>query len=359
MATVQSVFGKYADKLQFMIDKRLDAFAAPWFSQYFDIDTPSMSLTYSMAIGRSRVEAAATVVTRGSQSPVRGRGSLEVYNGEVVPILVKYPMDEKVLRDYMMLQNSPVSDEVKKNAALKLLFDDVKRSGDASLMRVDAMVLEGMSTGKITLTTTNNPDGQVTPVEVDLLMAADQKTNAATVWSNTSSTPITDINTVVNNGRPKGKVFAKILMTFTAWNYFIKTTDVKDLFGAYLGKSNNKVIPTLDTVNEMMQGLRLPIIELVEKPIGIEKNGVISTIYPFADASAVFIPAGKLGTIKNALAAEQMKPVGNISYGTFNNVLISKWQENEPWAEWTKSEFNAFPAFDAIDGVHILTVTGF
>lgn len=360
MATINSVFGAYADKLQSIIDKRLDAFAPAWFDQYFDWDVPQQTLTYVTAIGRSRIEAASTVTARGSKSPLRSRANLETLSGKIPPIQVKYQMLEDDLRNYITLQNLSISDQAKKKATLDLIFGDTKRVGDAAMMRIDAMVLEAISTGQITLSVTNNPDGVVTPTAVDLLMPSANKTNGAIVWSTSgSATPITDITKVVTDHRPKGNTFAKILMSWVAWSHFIKTTEVKDLYGAFLGKSNNKVIPTLDTVNDFLRGQGLPIIELVNKPIGIEKNGVVTTIYPFADSAAVFIPAGKLGTIKNALAAEEFKPVEKISYAKFNNALISKWQENEPWAEYTKSELNAFPSLEAIDGIHILSVTGF
>lgn len=360
MASIKSVFGAYADKLQLMIDKRLDAFETPWFTRYFDFDTPQTSLNYVSVIGRSRIEAAATVTTRGSRSPLRSRATMEKLTGAIPPIQVKYQMLEEDLRNYLMLQSLPVSDEVKKKAALDLLFDDVKKVGDAAMKRIDAFVLEAISTGQITLTTTNNPDGQVAPTAIDLLMPSFNKTNGAVVWSTAASaTPITDIAKVVNDHAAKGNTFEKVLMSWTAWQYFIATTQVKDLYGAFLGKSNNKVIPTLEVVNDFLRGQQLPVIELVNKPIGIEKDGVISTIYPFATTVAVFIPAGKLGKIKNAVAAEEIKPVEKVSYAKFNNALLSKWQENEPWAEYTKSELNAFPAVEAIDGIHILTVTGF
>lgn len=360
MATIQSLFGSYADKLQLMVDKRLDAFAPTWFGEYFDFDIPQTTLSFVSAIGRSRIEAASTVVARGSKSPIRSRNNLDKFSGTVPAIQVKMQMLEDDFRNYLSLQAMPVSDETKKKATLDLLFDDVKKVGDAAMMRIDAMVLEGISTGQITLTTTNNPDGIVAPTAINLLMPSFNKTNAAVLWSTAgSATPITDIIKVVNDHRAKGNLFSKILMSWTVWLLFIKTTEVKDLYGAFLGKANNKVIPTLDTVNDFLRGLKLPEIEIVNKPIGIEKNGVISTIYPFAETVAVFVPAGKLGKIKNATAVEEYKKVEKVSYAKFNSALISKWQENEPWAEYTKSEINAFPAIEAIDGIHILSVIGF
>lgn len=360
MATIQSLLGPYSAKLQAIIDARLDAFAPTFFQQYFDWGVPQTSLDYASVIGRSRIEAAATVVARGSRSPLRSRSGLEKLTGEMPPIQVKYQMLENDYRNLLSVQNLPVSEETKKKALLDLMFDDVKKVGDASMARLDFMVLEGLSTGQITMTVSNNPDGIVTPVAINLLMPSDNKTNAAVTWATAgSATPITDIMTIVNAHRPKGTVFEKILMDWATWLLFIKTTEVKDLYSAFLGKSGNKVIPQLETVNSFLQGLKLPPIEIVDKPIGIEKDGQITAQYPFKTESVVFVPQGKLGKIHNAIAVEEIKKVEKVSYAKFNNALISKWQENEPWAEYTKSELNAFPGFEKIDQTHILTSRGF
>lgn len=358
MATIKSVFGAYADKLQFIVDKRLDVFAPTFFQNYFDFGIPSQSLTYVDVIGRSRIEAAASVVSRGSKSPLRARGMMEKLSGEIPAIKLKYQMLENDYRNYLSIQNMPVSDEVKKKAALDLLFDDVKKAGDAPLKRIDYMVLEGLSTGSITITSTNNPDGIVAPAGISLLLPTANKKNAAVNWATSASaTPITDITTVVEAGRAKGHAFAEILMDTALWLAFIKTTEVKDLYGAFLGKANNKVIPTLDTVNEFLRGLKLPVIKVVNESIGIEKDGVITTYNPFSVTNVVFIPSGKLGKIHNAFSIEQLQPVQFINYAVANNVLIKKWRENDPWAEYTEGELNAFPGFDQIDGIYLLSTT--
>ena len=146
-------------------------------------------------------------------------------------------------------------------------------------------------------------------------------------------------------------------MDSSLWLKFIKTTEVKDLYGAFLGKANNKVIPTLETVNEFLTGLKLPIIEIVNVSIGVEKDGMITAYNPFSTTNAVFIPGGKLGRIQIALSVEELNKVDNINYAKFNNVLVSKWRENEPWAEYTKSELNAFPSISQIDGIYLLSTT--
>lgn len=356
MAKIQSLFGVYADKLQLIIDKSLDKFAPTWFEKYFDFGAPQMSLSFVTVIGKSRVEAAASVIARGSAAPLRSRAGLDKLTGNIPPIAEKFAMDEELMRQYMTIQQLPVSEDVKKAQLLELLFGDVKKTGDSLMKRLDIMCLEGLSTGQISLDVNNNPDGIVLANPIDLLMPSGNKSNANVDWSTAATaTPIKDIEDTVNTHKARGVTFAKVLMSVAAWQKFRATTEVKDYIKTFYGQVNNKVLPTLDVVNDFLQKQMLPIIEIVDVTIGVEKDGVIGTIRPFKDENVAFVPVGKIGTIHNALSVEQLKPVEKVSYASYKNGLISKWQENEPWQEFTKGEINAFPGIDSIDSIALLS----
>jgi hypothetical protein len=359
MATIKSIFGTYADKLQVMIDKANDKFAPTWFQNFFDVATPQPTLDFKSVIGRSRIQAAASVSARGSKKPVRSRAGLDAYSGNIPSITEKIHLSEDDMRQFLMLQNMAVSDETKKKQILDFLFADVKTVGDAAMKRIDIMCLEAVSTGKISLTLTNNPDGIVLANALDLLMPSGNKVNAAVTWATAgSATPITDIQGIVNTARAKGISFDRILMDYTAWFLFIKTTEVKDQYGNFLGKSNNKTFPTFDTVNDFLRSQKLPIIEIVDQVIGIEKDGVTNTITPWETTNIAFIPAGQLGEIKNAVSIEEIKPIDQVNYGKFRDLaLISKWGDTDPYQEWTGVEANAFPTLTVIDSIYLLSRT--
>ena len=359
MATIKSIFGVYAENLQLVIDNSLDQFAPTNFQNYMTWGAPSPVLTFESAIGRSRIEAAASIVNRDSASPLRSRAGLDKLTGEVPAIKEKIKLSESDMRNYLVLQSMNIPDATKKQQLLDLLFGDVKIVGGAAMKRLDYMFLEGLSTGQVTVTYDNNPDGAVATQTIDLLMAAANKKTSSVTWDNADTTlpkPITDIGAVVEDATARGIKFAKILMTRAIWLKFIKTKEVVDSLTGFLGLSKGTVTVTLTRVNEFLTETGYPVIELVDNNvIGVEKDGVISTKQPFIDASVVFIPGGSLGTIKVAVAIEELKPAKNLTYGKYNNALISKWQETEPWAEFTKVELNAFPAFEAIDQTYILT----
>jgi len=357
MAKIKSIFAPYSDRLQVMVDASQDKFAPVWWKNYFDWGIPRISLTYETVIGRSRIEAAASVVAHQSSAPLRSRDKLSKLSGEVAAIKEKFQLTEADYRDYLTLQNLSVDDQTKKQALLNLMFSDMKRVGDAAMKRIDMMVLQAVSTGKISMTATNNPDGIVTG-DIDLLMPVDNFKKVVEKWSvPETATPITDIKTQVEAGEDAGRSFAKMLMTRSTFWKLQKCNETMSMMAGYFRmNTNQKRVGTLDEINEMLTSNGFPTIELVNEAIGVESDGKISVQRPFKDTSVVFIPAGKLGLINCAIPIEQMKPVAGISYATYENGLISKWQENDPFAEWTAIELKAFPGLEAIDRMYIMDV---
>ncbi len=217
---MKSIFGKYAKQLQVLIDNRLEMFAPVFFTNYFDWGIPKTELTYATAIGRSRIEAAASVVAHGAAAPLRSRAALEKLSGEVAAIKVKRVLDESEYRSYMTMQALSVSDEAKKLQILRLIWDDVKYVGDSVFKRIDIMAAQALNKGEVVINLASNPDG-VVPGTINLFV--DNKVvidgnNDNLFWSaaNSATTkPVTDIENVVKAARAKGIIFEKVLIDQT------------------------------------------------------------------------------------------------------------------------------------------------
>lgn len=352
---IKSVFGAYSENMQAIIDATNDRFAPTFYQRFFDFAPAQQTLTFTSAIGASRIEAAASVVNRSSSAPLRSRAGLEKYQGEIPAIKEKFVMREEDYRDFLALQALNIDDKTKKAQLLDILFNDLKKAGVSAHKRLDIMVLEAISTGNISLTLENNPDGIVLADKLSLLMPAGNKHQVSVKWNvPATATPLKDIANVVEDASKKGRSFEKILMSRNVWMQFRKCKEVVDSLVSFHILQKGAGIATLTNVNEYLQEEKLPYIEIVDEVIGIEKDGVITPLRPFSEKNVSFVPTGKLGVIKNALAMEQLQPVKNVDYAIFNRALISKWQENDPWAEFTAVELNAFPAFEAIDNTFLL-----
>jgi len=356
---IKSIFGDHAENLQVYVDENLEKFKTPFFPNYFSFGTPKGDLSYATAIGRSRIEAAASVVAHGSESPLRGRAGLEKLSGEVAALKVKRKMDESEYRNWMVFQGMPVSDEAKKQQIVRLIWDDVKHVVDSVTSRLDIMVKQALSTGVVSITAATNPDG-IAVGNIDMLISANRNTgigaafnqvgSASYFWVDTataiaSATPISDIVAMVENMEDEGIAFEKILMTPTKWRAVSKINEVTTALGNQ---------PTLDEFNSYLVDRQLPYVELVVGRHTIETNGNLTVITPWPNSRVTFIPAGPLGVIHNALAIEEMTPVAGVSYAVSDRTLVSKWSETEPFGEYTRGEIAAFPGLEAADNLYIV-----
>lgn len=360
MATIESVFGPFAERMQTLIDEAADQFAPLWFPRFFTWGPQQTSLKYETVQGSAWLNPAASVVARGSRMPLRSRQGFSKVTGTIPVIGEKFKMDENDYREFLAMQNIPgIAEDTKIQQLIRLIFDDVRHVGDGAMKRIDYMCLEGVSTGQFTLTTTNNPDGTVQISAIDLELPAENKTNAAVNWGTVATaTPIADIMKVVTDQRKNNRTFARILMTDVAWQKLIAADKTNEMYASYIGRTSpDGIFPTLDNINAFLRAQRLPAIEIVDETIGIEKDGVTTGQRPFEDDNIVFLPAGNIGIIHNAVAIEELRPVPGVQYAKFNNALISKFAENEPFGEYTKVELNAVPGFTNKDNIHILSTT--
>jgi len=202
----------------------------------------------------------------------------------------------------------------------------------------------------------NNPDG-VAYGTIDLLAQSYQSQGVPVAWqTSATATPITDIeNFITINRDTRGRTFGKILMSMRLWNYFKKTTEVKNFIATFYntGKTTSAYAVTIDSVNEMFMANRWPMIEIVEHNTHIEVDGAPTYVRGFDDNNVAFVPDGKIGTLFNAVSMEEMHQVANKTYAKFGPTLVSKWAESDPLVEFTGMEMNAFPSIN-IDAVYVL-----
>jgi hypothetical protein len=363
---MKSLFGTYAEQLQVLVDTNLDKFKDPLWNKYFSLGIAQTGLTYATAIGRSRIEAAASVVAHGSEAPLRSRAALERLNGEVASIKVKRKMDESEYRNWLTVQAMNVSDEAKKTQLIQLIWDDVKYVVDSVNARLDYMTAQALSTGYVKISADTNPDG-VIPGNIDMMVKARWATNSAfntssasnRLWTDTNrttATPLTDIRYLTRLAyKDYGIAFGKMLMSPEKLWILLNNQQVQQHLAGSVGiVSGQDALYSLNNLNGYLAGQGLPIIELVDVRTGIEKSGVITTVDPWEDKKYIaFVPSGNLGIIHNALAVEQISPVASVNYATANNILVSKWAQTEPFGEYTRGEIAAFPGLEQADNIII------
>lgn len=362
MATIPSFYGNFANdaNIQVMIDNSLDALQgqSTW-RQYLDKGMPQASLTFETAIGRSRIEAAASIVDPDAPAPLRGRNKLEFMTGKIPTMKQKFRLTQAEMRTIESIrENARFREKDRVQAMLDSLYGDVSKCAVAGDKRVDLMLMQGISNLTIDTSTTFNPDGAAYG-NVSLLAKTYQKQGVPVVWSDlATSKPLDDIENFVEGIYTAfGRTFGRIMMSRTLWLQFKRNAQVIDRLKSFfnIGKANGTYAPTKANIDEMFAENEWPLIEVVNDSIGIESDGIITPQKAFNVNNVSFLPMGKLGVLENAYSMELSHRIEHKSYATFDATLVSKWCEDDPLVEFTAMEMNAFPSLTQIDGIFVLT----
>lgn len=346
-----------SQNLQFLLDSaQLNLEQQSIWRNWLNVGLPQMSLSFDAAIGRERIAAAASIVDSDAPAPLRSRPKLDLYKGKIPAIKEKFRMNQDDMRALEILRALPLSGN-NNEELIRFLNSDLQQAAVSGDKRVDLMLLQALSTLTIDVTTTNNPDGVVYGT-IDLLAdATTQLQGVPIVWTSASTAkPITDIdNFIQKNWNARGRQFGKIMMSYELWQVFKKTTEVIDMLKSFfnIGKTNGTYAPTLANINEFFAANQWPQIEIVNHVTHIEVDGKPTYVKGFNTNNVSFVPAGKVGTLFNAVSMEQIHPVKDKTYARFGPTLVSKWAESDPLVEFTGMEMNAFPSIN-VDAVYVL-----
>jgi hypothetical protein len=360
---IPSFFGENATSpsIQALVDNTLDTLQVKslW-RQFLDVDLPQASLSFEQVIGRARIEAAGSIVDIDAPAPMRGNNTIEKYFGAIPSIKEKFVMKQSELRDLMALEESQLlGGNASVRALITKLYDHVSVAAVAGDKRVDILLLQAMSTLAMDVSVTNNPDGAALGT-IDLLPKAYQKQGVPVVWTDAANAkPVDDIDNFIEYISTNfGRGFGRLVMSRSLWRTFRATAQVQSRLVSFfnIGKQAATYAPTLQAVNEMFDQNGWPPIVLINDVIGVEKDGNISS-FKFFDANNVsFLPDGMIGTLKNAVPMERIKPIQTKAYADFGPTLISKWGEDDPYREYTAMEMNACPALNT-DAIFLLKTT--
>lgn len=356
---VPSFFGEYATEpsIQTLIDDSLDLLQVKSFwRSMLDEDIPQWSLSFEQVIGRSRIEAAASIVDIDAPAPLRSNNKLEKYYGAIPSIKEKFVMSQSELRDLRAINESALlGGNQAVQGIIRRLYDHVSMAATAGDKRVDILLMQAISTLQFDVSVTNNPDGAAVGT-IDLLPKAYQKQGVPITWDNANAKPIDDIENYVEFiTNTFGRGFGRILMSQTKWLKFKRNAQVADYLKSFfnIGKANGTYAPTLNNVNEMFMENGWPMIQVLNNVSGIEKDGDIDAYRFFKEDNLSFLPAGKIGTLKNAIPMERTDKIAGKAYADFGPTLVMKWAQDDPYREFTAMEMNACPAIDT-DSIFLL-----
>lgn len=364
MDVYSSIFGELTKEVQIRIDaatelrKRL--FDQNIYERYLDWDVPTIGLNFEELIGQYNLSVAAATLDSKGKEPILGTEGLETLKQKVLTHQMSYSMPiEEYRKVLQILDSRMLTDDQKTQQLINLMWNNVSTVVKSVQSKLDIIFLGALSNnGVFTFNANNNPEGGVRGI-IDYKMPPENIASVTLDWTETNKDnvdPFEDIQGVVDAAQDK-VTFDKILMSPARLSYLLKSRKMKQvIFGT--DKSGTPLL--MSGLNEFLRSNDLPVIETVRRITRIQDNGKLSEYKPWNDKNIVFVPAGKLGVIKNAYADNELRQEPGVTYSNYGRIRISQWgkgeTDNSNGVEFTKAQSLSLPVLTEINGIYSLTV---
>ena len=364
MDVYSSIFGELTKEVQIRIDaatelrKRL--FDQNIYERYLDWDVPTIGLNFEELIGQYNLSVAAATLDSKGKEPILGTEGLETLKQKVLTHQMSYSMPiEEYRKVLQILDSRMLTDHQKTQQLINLMWNNVSTVVKSVQSKLDIIFLGALSNkGVFTFNANNNPEGGVRGI-IDYKMPPENIASVTLDWTDTNKAnvdPFEDIQGVVDAAQDK-VTFDKILMSPARLSYLLKNRKMKQvIFGT--DKSGTPLL--MSGLNEFLRSNDLPVIETVRRITRIQDNGKLSEYKPWNDKNIVFVPAGKLGVIKNAYADNELRQEPGVTYSNYGRIRISQWgkgeTDNSNGVEFTKAQSLSLPVLTEINGIYSLTV---
>ena len=364
MIVYSSIFGELTKEVQIRIDaatelrKRL--FDQNIYERYLDWDVPTIGLNFEELIGQYNLSVAAATLDSKGKEPILGTEGLETLKQKVLTHQMSYSMPiEEYRKVLQILDSRMLTDDQKTQQLINLMWNNVSTVVKSVQSKLDIIFLGALSNkGVFTFNANNNPEGGVRGI-IDYKMPPENIASVTLDWTDTNKDnvdPFEDIQGVVDAAQDK-VTFDKILMSPARLSYLLKSRKMKQvIFGT--DKSGTPLL--MSGLNEFLRSNDLPVIETVRRITRIQDNGKLSEYKPWNDKNIVFVPAGKLGVIKNAYADNELRQEPGVTYSNYGRIRISQWgkgeTDNSNGVEFTKAQSLSLPVLTEINGIYSLTV---
>jgi hypothetical protein len=319
------------------------------------------TLNWKTLKSETGIPVAADVVSYDASAPTKTRDVVGRASGDIPKIEIKRVMGESKLNEYKQLTHYAGNDAAQMEL-IRFVYDDVDFVFKGVNARLEWLALQALSTGLVSLTKNNN-EGLVTETSVNFNIPSANKLGyntfaakvAWTVANAATSKPISNIKEVVKAAKAKGRRVNYILMDNDTFDALAVSAETISYAASWVVKATNLALtPNIESVNAALRSNGLPEIKIVDSLVTLEKaDGTRTTVSPWASGKITFISEMVVGnTWHGPIAAED---VATEAVKTKRqHILIQKWGQVEPTAEFTKGTANAFPVLNDPDGIWML-----
>lgn len=306
------------------------------------------------SLSQDNISVAADVVSMDSSLPLKKRNAVAKATGEIPKIGMKLHLTESQMSRLNILRNTPGMEA----QFIAEIFADTDRCLAGVNEQLEKMFLEGLSSG---VTVINDAQNVGLGIRIDYGYPASNQFGVVGLWSNpATSTPIDDIENVITNASIRGDAPTVMWMNRTTYNQFISSAQVKSNYYPLVGAINATAMPNLtrSNVDQMLTDKFGMTIQIVDRTVMLERDGVRTPYKPWADNKVVFTSSKEVGSLTYGILAEAQNPNKAVSYVTADDyVLLSKWHSVDPYSEFTSSQALVVPVIDNVFSVYTIDTT--
>lgn len=292
---------------------------------------------------------AADVVSLDSELPLKSRDTLETASGNIPKMGMKLYLTEKQMKDVdsMIAQNMPLG------RIIEAVFADSQRVIEGVWERIEDLFLSELSTG-IGLSTRNNGTG----IRINMNFYDDNKFACSKLWGNADSTPLDDIQKLVDKSIEDQNLITDAYLDDHALNLLYKNGQVRAQFAFNQGiaTDGSSIIPVLDfdKVSAIFMTKWNITLHRVARKIKTEINGTKQNHSPWAKGTIAFVCDEKLGSLVWTNTAEATRPVEGVVYQSVDEfLLLSKYSTTDPLREFTSSQAMVVPILNNVDRIYL------
>jgi hypothetical protein len=337
-------------------------FEQTYVDRWFHIHPKQMGLTVEGILATYNVRARAALIGDDSMTPVRPIRGFEPWKGEIPRFGHRFTMNAKVLRRVMQLyENSRANSKTDLDEVRNTVFGHYRDAYLGCKDAVDEIILQALSKGGVALfdPLSNNPEGRRFMVDYD--MPGQNKRFASVEWtaaniSNPSIDVLGELIKVVYDYRALGIEFGEMLMAPDIRYWLLQSMSIRR---AVLGENHATRIVREDELDAILRSSGLPPVRVINKRVGVQKDGVVKPENPWDDDVIAFLPRtrdGRIGEVQPAVEDSRIIPDPNVNYAeTQEGIVIAKWSEGESTgqspAEYTQGTWRAMPVLTTIRAI--------
>lgn len=285
--------------------------------------------------GANGLPVAASLHAWDSETQIGSRFGGESLIQEMTLIKRKIPIREKEI----IALNNPRND-AELRRLLDARYNDVDTLVDGVLARVEAMKMEAITQGSITINE-NGIDGVI-----DYAVPADQKIvlTGTDLFSDPDADILGLLQSWVDLMRSRGVMVSRALTSNTILRLIASNSAIRTAINGV----NSAMMITNATLNAFLQQQGLPTFAAYDEMYRVQNgDGTYTSKRYFAENYISLLPAGNLGEGLFGPTAEEIDLAGDpsINISQISNVLAMVYKTPDPVTHWTKAVAAFMPSF--------------